>query len=88
MTVKYSKKFLKELSNIPSAHSDTIAHFVFNQLPNYHSVQEVGKIEKMKGYSKYYKIRFGKYRIGLKIHANELHILTIKHRKEIYNFFP
>lgn len=51
MKVKYRKKFLKELSAIPSKTRRTIERFVFNEVPQLASILETGKIEKMKGYS-------------------------------------
>ncbi len=42
----------------------------------------------MIGYKKYYKIRFGDYRVGLKKENDTIVIETVKHRKEIYKYFP
>jgi mRNA interferase RelE/StbE len=42
----------------------------------------------MKGYPSYYKIRFGSYRVGIKL-ENEIVIFErALHRKEIYRYFP
>lgn len=48
MQIEYRKKFLKELSKLPSLYSSNIETFVFETLPNCQSLEEVGKIEKMR----------------------------------------
>ena len=48
MEVEYKKKFLKELSKLPAEYAKTIEEFVFDNLPNYSSLSDIGKVEKMK----------------------------------------
>jgi mRNA-degrading endonuclease RelE of RelBE toxin-antitoxin system len=50
MEIEYRKKFLKELSKLPNDYAKTIEDFVFDELPTCKNFEEVGKIEKMKGY--------------------------------------
>lgn len=88
MKVEFKKKFLKELSKLPSENAEVIEDFVFDVLPNYETLEEIGKIEKMKGYKNYFKIRFGDYRVGIKRENEVIVIETVKHRREIYKFFP
>ena len=64
MKVDYRKKFLKELSKIPSGTKLKIEQFVFEELPKASSIFELGIVAQMKGYPSYYKVRFGSYRIG------------------------
>ena len=42
----------------------------------------------MKGYRLYYKVRFGSYRIGLKIEKDTVILERALHRKDIYRYFP
>ena len=88
MKVKYSRKFLKQLSKIPLTTRNKIEQFAFNELPVISEVEESGKIERMKGYQGYYKIRFGSYRLGLHKKDNTLVVKIVMHRKDIYNYFP
>ncbi len=88
MQVEFRKKFLNELSKLPKPYQSDIEKFVFDILPKYNSLSEIGKIEKMKGYKGFFKIRFGNYRVGIKKEKNGIVIETVKHRKEIYKFFP
>ena len=88
MKVKIKKKFLKELSKLPIEYADTIEEFVFDKLQTYNNLSEIGKVEKVTGYKNYFKIRFGDYRVGIKKENNIIMIETVKHRKEIYKYFP
>jgi len=88
MKIEFRKKFLKELLKLPNPYQAHIEKFVFEILPTYDNLSEIGKIEKMTGYKNYFKIRFGDYRVGIKKENDVIIIETVKHRKEIYKFFP
>lgn len=51
---------------------------------------EIGFIKKLSGFSDKYKIRVGKYRIGITIDKRKklLTCQRIAHRKDIYKVFP
>ena len=88
MKVEYRKKFLKELSKLPVESAKIIEEFIFEDLPNHTNLSNIGKVEKMTGYKNYFKIRFGNYRVGIKKENDCIIVETVKHRKEIYKFFP
>ncbi len=88
MKIDYRKRFLKELSKIPTEIRSSIENFVFKELPKANSIFELGSVEKIKGYPSYYKIRFGSYRIGLRIKNNKVILERALHRKDIYRYFP
>jgi mRNA interferase RelE/StbE len=88
MKIVYRKSFLKELSKIPSETRLKMEIFVFEELPKANSIFEVGTIEQMKGYRSYYKVRFGSYRIGLKLENDKVIMEKALHRKDIYRYFP
>jgi len=88
MEVKIKKKFLKELSKLPNEYANTIEEFIFDKLPTYDNLSKIGKVEKMTGYKNYFKIRFGDYRVGIKKENQTIMVEIVKHRKEIYKYFP
>ena len=88
MQIEIKKKFLKELSKLPIEYADKIEEFVFDKLPTYDNLSKIGKVEKMTGYKNYFKIRFGDYRIGIKKENQTIIVEIVKHRKEIYKYFP
>lgn len=88
MKIEYRKKFLKELSKIHIRERSRIESFVFKELPEANSIFELGNVEQMKGYPYYYKVRFGQYRIGLKMKDDTAILERALHRKDIYRYFP
>lgn len=42
----------------------------------------------MEGYTHYYRIKQGDYRIGIKIETDTVVFMRVLHRKEIYREFP
>ncbi|MBI5476567.1 MAG: type II toxin-antitoxin system RelE/ParE family toxin [Ignavibacteriales bacterium] len=88
MNVEYRKQFLRELAKIPSSHRIDIENFVFHDLLSFKTLTECKKIERMKGYPGFYKVRFGDYRVGLYIESDTLVLERVLHRKEIYRYFP
>lgn len=88
MKVTYRKKFLKQLSKLPQDIKLRIEAFAFEELPLHTSIGESGKIEKMTGYTGYYKVRFGSYRVGMQLIKDKLVLRTVEHRRDIYKKFP
>ena len=88
MKIIYHKTFLKELTNIPAKQRTSIEEFAFQEALNLNSLAESGKIEKLKGYKNYYKIRFGDYRVGLRLEEDTLIFERVLNRKDIYRVFP
>ncbi len=79
---------MKELSKIPSKNRTKIEDFTFNEIPQSESIYQIGRLEKMKGYSSYYKVRFGIYRVGIRIEGDTVIFERVLHRKDIYRYFP
>ena len=88
MKVEYRKGFLKELAKIPSGTRLRMEKLVFEELPKADSIFELGVVEQMKGYRSYYKVRFGSYRIGLKVENDTVILERALNRKDIYRYFP
>ena len=88
MKVTYRKRFLKDLSRIPFKHRVRIEQFVFEQVPKSKTVLKSGKLERLTGYPDYYKVRFGNYRVGLKVLDDNVLFERVLHRKDIYRYFP
>jgi len=88
MKTYYRKRFLKDLSKIPSKTRLRMEKFVFEEIPEADTIVELRKIEQLKGYASYHKVRFGSYRIGLKLENETVILERALHRKDIYRFFP
>ena len=88
MNVRFKKRFLKELSILPSSCRKDVEIFVFEKLPAAKALAELGNVEAMKGYHGFYKVRFGDWRLGLRLEGETLFVERILHRREIYRYFP
>ncbi len=88
MEISYNKKFLKQLAKIPEPYRSNIESFVFNKIQTFETPFHSERIQKLKGYDIFYKIRFGEYRVGLRIESNNLTFERALHRKEIYKYYP
>ena len=86
---KYKKVFLKELGALPVTVRETIKKLVFDE-EVWREPFQAGKLQKLKGYQDYYKVRIGSYRIGLKLDARKREIIfcRVLHRRDIYRHFP
>ena len=88
MKVEFRKKFLKDLSQLPTSYRREIEKFVFEDVQTVQNFFELKKFEQLKGYPSFYKARFGNYRIGVSYKDNILIFERVLHRKEIYKYFP
>lgn len=89
MQVAYTKTFLKDLAKVvPQKRREQIEKFVFEELPALSAIEASGNIEKMVGHKNHYKARFGNYRIGMIKSGNQVELLRVMGRKDIYKFFP
>ena len=75
-------------AKVPSAYRSGIEKFVFDDVPMLTSMAESGRIERMKGYKGCYKVRFGDFRIGLRVAGDTVVFERVLNGKDIYRFFP
>ena len=87
--VEYTKRFLRELSELPREIQSQVENIVFGELIA-EDPFSLGYLERMTGYSDKYKIRIRSYRIGITVDKQNKLIICqrIAHRKDIYRIFP
>ena len=87
--VEYTKRFLKELSKLPKEVQSKAEEIVFKDILSSNPLN-LGYLNSMTGYPNKYKIRIGKYRIGVTIDKQKQLLICqrIAHRKDIYKIFP
>ena len=88
-TVEYTKRFLKDLADLPPEVKVRVETIVFEELETENPF-DLGYLEKMKGYSDQYKFQVGDYRIGVTIEKATTTLICkrVAHRREIYRIFP
>jgi len=87
--IRYARIFYKELAKLPPKIRKRIESAAFGE-----AIKDDpflgGRTQKLSGYHEFYRIRFGSYRIGLRIDtaAKMVEFRRVLHRKEIYRHFP
>lgn len=90
MKIAFKNSFLKSIQKLKDEILKQSLLTVITHTEQVNSISEINNIKKLKGYSVYYRIRVGDYRIGLKWEEAEqtLYFVTFDHRKNIYKKFP
>ena len=89
MEVTYRQSFLKDLRNLRGTSVYArIYELAFAELVKIETSQDIPNIKALKGYSDYYRIRIGDYRIGIEIFGDQVEIIRVLHRREFYRYFP
>jgi mRNA interferase RelE/StbE len=85
---KLHKQVQKDLKKIKNR--DVLIRFkeFLKEIADAPSLLDINGIKKIKGEKNYYRYKFGDYRAGFKLEDNQILILKVAHRKEIYRYFP
>ncbi len=88
MKVEFRESFLKDLENVNNAKllakvKASIENAEFARFP-----LEIHNFKKLKGFSTYFRIKIGEYRIGLAMENDTITFVRLLPRREIYRFFP
>ncbi len=79
MKISISKRAVKELKRLPKIDQIAIAKKI-RELKNI----DLSKVEKLSGYQDIFRVRVGDYRIVYRKTKNEIFIILIRHRKDVY----
>lgn len=50
--------------------------------------RDLQNVKKLEGYTTYYRIRVGEYRIGIEVLEGQVIFVCFLNRKDIYRYFP
>jgi mRNA interferase RelE/StbE len=67
---------------------ERVYELAFVTLLNADSLQDLVNVKAMTGYSGYYRIRLGDYRVRIFVGADLLEMMRMLHRREFYRYFP
>lgn len=89
MIIKFDKSFIKDITKLKNKNvADDVKKLIAN-LETLNNISEVKNVKKMEGFTDFYRIRIGDYRIGIELeNNNSITFLKLKHRKDIYKYFP
>lgn len=89
MKVAFKKSFLKDLKKLRDKQLKNSIAKAIEDMEAAKELTQVKNLKKMEGYSTFYRIRIGDYRIGLQLMDKELiYFVAFDHRKDIYTHFP
>lgn len=89
MDILFGKRFSKDLDAIQNE-SKTRKRLIelIKKMKEINSLSDLKGVKKIEGYSNYFRIRVGDYRLALKLSHNRVELIRFLHRKEIYKRFP
>lgn len=89
MRIRYGKQFSRDLDDYRLEEKTKKRLLtLLESIKAAQSTTDINNIRKIEGYSGYYRIRIGNYRLGLKVEKNQVELIRFLHRKDIYRRFP
>lgn len=88
MNTQFKESFAKDLRKIRDKDLLKRAKATIETVEQTQSLDEIPNLERLKGWSKYYRIRVDDYRIGLAIEGDIVTFVRFLRRKDIYRYFP
>jgi mRNA interferase RelE/StbE len=89
MDIFYGKRFSKDLDDIQN--NSNVKKRLLGLIQKFKeagSILDLKGVRKIQGYSDYFRIKIGDYRLGIKLVQNGVELIRFLHRKEIYRRFP
>ena len=89
MIVEFDKSFEKSLEKIKNKSFYSKIEQIIISCESSASLDKIPNVRKLSGFSNYYRLRLGDYRIGFEIlESNVIRFIIIAHRKDVYKLFP
>ncbi len=89
MKISFDKAFYKSLSKLKNPIVANQVEEVIGIVQDSRSIREIPQIKKLQGFSNYYRIRLGDYRLGIELeNSQSVRFIVITHRKDVYKYFP
>ena len=88
MKIEFKKSFLSDIKKLKSKSLKDSVSDCIKQVESSVNLTQIKNLKKLTGYDKYYRIRMGDYRIGVKIENDTVYFVVFEHRKDIYRGFP
>lgn len=90
MEVAFKPAFLKDFKVLPLTTQEEVRSICTKVFPAAQSIKDIQGLysESITGFKHYYRIRIGDYRVGFKKEGDLIIFMRVKHRKDIYRYFP
>jgi len=84
----YEKSFGRDLKKIKDKRLLKQVQKIIAQVESATSLTDLQNVKKLEGYTTYYRIRVGEYRIGIEVLEGQVIFVCFLNRKDIYRYFP
>lgn len=89
MKFRVEKSFDRDIDKVKDKKLLQKIHFIISRIEKAAEIKEMPHVKKIKGFSSFYRIKIGDYRLGMEVTPeNEIILLRFLHRKDIYRYFP
>jgi mRNA interferase RelE/StbE len=88
MKIITTKLFEKDILRVTDKKLAIRLNQILSEIEISKSISQIKNLKKIKGYSDYFRVRLGDYRLGVKFENDGIYLLRFMHRKEIYRYFP
>ena len=88
MKTIYLESFERDIRKLKERKTKAALLEIIDYIKESGSLTEIKNLKKIKGEKKFYRIRVGDYRLGIKIENETVTFIRFLHRKDIYRYFP
>ena len=89
MKVEFDKSFYKSLDKIQDKKTLQKIRKIILECESASQISDILNVKKLSGYTYYFRIKTGNYRIGFQLMGKSvLRFIIVTHQKDIYNKFP
>lgn len=89
MKFRVEKSFDRDIDKAKDKKLLQEIHLIISRVEKAAEIKEMPHVKKIKGFSSFYRIKIGDYRLGMELTPeNEIIFLRFLHRKDIYRYFP
>jgi len=88
MNTEPKRSFLHDIKKITDPTVKKNVEEAILSVKQANTLKDIPELRKLKGFKNAYRIKVGDYRIGMTIENSLVTFAILKHRKDIYKFFP
>jgi len=88
MKTSFRPSFKRDVNKVKDKTLHAKLAGVIREIEAADTLADVSNVKKLKGYLHVYRIRVGRYRVGLHCENNEVELVRFLPRKDIYDKFP
>jgi len=88
MKVVYKKSFFRDLKKEATPELKERVEQIIETVKKAHTIHNISELKKLKGYKLHYRIKVGKFRIGVTVDGELVTFIRCLPRKDFYKFFP